>query len=60
MLYWFMPPLLSVDSANLVPSPFPEKEYLKVKALQPIFNTLVDNMARDRAFIDDVMKEYCY
>lgn len=39
----------------LFPSPFPRKCYELAKQIQPLFNALVDEVARDKEFIDGIM-----
>ncbi|KAJ3049283.1 hypothetical protein HK097_009708 [Rhizophlyctis rosea] len=59
------PALVSQDAANvpvvthapfaLFPSPFPRRCYAQATELQPLYNTLVDTLAKDDVFIRQVM-----
>ena len=45
---------------SLKPSEYPREAYDKIIRIQPIFNTLVDAVARDDKFIQDMMSRYTY
>ncbi|KAJ3159451.1 hypothetical protein HDU86_001769 [Geranomyces michiganensis] len=48
-------PAVTHAPVALFPSPFPRRCYEQALALQPLFNQLVDNIARDHAFLTEVM-----
>jgi glutathione synthase len=42
---------------TLLPSPFPKTAFSKVRNLTPDFNRLLDRVARDQAFLNDVLQD---
>ena len=44
----------------LFPSPYPKSCFELAKALQPLFNHLVDAVARDDEFLMEIMSKYAY
>ncbi|TPX63011.1 glutathione synthase [Powellomyces hirtus] len=48
-------PAVTHAPVALFPSPFPRKLFEQALVLQPLFNELVDNVARDHEFLTEVM-----
>ena len=43
---------------SLKPTEYPKEAYARILRIQPIFNQLVDLVARDDQFINDMMARY--
>ena len=49
---------LSCCPATLYPSPIPETGMRELLDIQPVFNTLVDDVSRDHTFLCEVFEKY--
>lgn len=45
---------------SLLPSPYPQSAFEHALRLQPLFNQLMDKVARDEAFMEECLKEYAF